>query len=69
MNPQVLIEAISVGATLALALGLVFILGYAPTTLMDTLIVGFIVGCLIHLGFEVLGFNAWYCKYGSACAM
>ena len=27
----------------------------------------FITGFLIHLLFEMLGLNKWYCKYGNAC--
>lgn len=28
----------------------------------------FVVGFLIHLVFEILGLNRWYCKYGAACS-
>ena len=27
----------------------------------------FIVGALTHVLFEMIGFNAWYCKNGNAC--
>jgi len=37
----------------------------APLT---ALIVGFVIGALFHLSAEFVGFNAWYCRSGAACA-
>ena len=30
-------------------------------------IIGLLVGLVFHVGFEVLGINAYYCKHGAAC--
>jgi cell division protein FtsW (lipid II flippase) len=27
----------------------------------------FVTGVVLHIGFEILGANKWYCKYGNAC--
>lgn len=60
------IEAGCVGAVLAFAL----VLGsnlYHPTTVSETALCGFVIGVLIHLGFEFFGFNRLYCSSGAAC--
>ena len=61
-----LLEAASVGATLAFALVAAFSI-VKPTSTIKTLLIGFIVGVLIHLGFELAGLNKYYCSAGHAC--
>ena len=34
---------------------------------MDSFSMRFLSGVVIHLGFEFLHFNKWYCKHGAAC--
>ena len=53
-----LVEAAVVGAVLA-AVGQLYEL--------DVHWKLFVAGVLIHIGFEMLGFNKWYCKHGAAC--
>jgi hypothetical protein len=53
---QLLLEAVVVGITLAVAL----LAAHAVTTpksATDILLMGFVVGILIHLGFEMAGLN------------
>ena len=64
---HVIFEAIVVGIITALALVSAFTIVH-PQTPTQLLATGFIIGVLIHLGFEIAGGNAWYCKYGSACS-
>jgi len=63
---QLLLEASSVGATLAIALVIAFAI-VKPTTMTKTLLIGFVLGVLIHLGFEIAGLNKYYCSAGHAC--
>jgi len=59
-------EAGCVGAVLAFAL----VLGsraYRPSNVSEMLMYGFCLGVLIHLGFEMAGFNRFYCASGAAC--
>lgn len=60
-------EAMVVGAVLAAALLAASRLVplRAPATVAT---VGFVVGVLVHVGFELAGGNAWYCRHGAACA-
>ena len=63
---QLLLEALVVGMTLAVAL----LAAHAVTTpksATDVLLMGFVVGILIHLGFELAGLNRVYCSIGAAC--
>ena len=61
-----MLEAVCVGAVLALVHAVMFRIWY-PTTLPSVLTTGFVLGILIHLGFEVFGFNTYYCRHGAAC--
>lgn len=53
-----LLEAVVVGAILAAVLAVVA--GLGPTT-------GFLAGAGVHLVFELVGANRWYCTHGAAC--
>ena len=63
---QLVIEAVVVGVTLAIALAITHSVR-VPKTTSDVLLTGFVVGVIIHLGFEALGFNRAYCTVGAAC--
>ncbi len=66
MHSKLLVEALAVGAMTALALAIARLI--TPiTTIREALIVGFVIGFLFHLGCQVSGINAWYCKHGAAC--
>lgn len=63
---KLLSEAVFVGLSLA-----VFTYAVKIADVMKTdnhFIFMFIIGFLIHLVFEALGLNKWYCKNGAACS-
>ena len=64
--PRLGLEAAVVGAVLALALLLVQS-RFPPTSHADIIFQGFVVGIMIHLGFELFRGNKWFCTYGAAC--
>jgi hypothetical protein len=67
MHSNLLIEALAVGAMTALALCIARLV--TPiSTIREALIVGFVIGVVFHLGCQVSGINAWYCKHGAACS-
>lgn len=59
-------EAVIVGIVTMIAFNRFFIriLNSYPNSIE---IFAFVMGCLIHLGFERIGANKWYCKNGYAC--
>jgi outer membrane biosynthesis protein TonB len=63
---SLLIEALVVGAVLAAILS-----SWIVVSPLDgpshAAYVGFIVGMLTHIGFELIGANRWYCKNGASC--
>ena len=63
---MVLVEALIVGIVLAASLTVSDIL--VPITNAQTAaLTGLVVGALVHVGFEVAGANAWYCRKGASC--
>jgi len=62
---RLVLEAACVGAVVAVALLVGQLLN--PVDRNQTLLFGFVLGMLIHLGFEVTGFNTYYCRHGAAC--
>ena len=62
---KVLSEAIFVGLSLAVFTHIIQLSDIVKTD--NHFIFMFIVGFLIHLAFEILGLNKWYCKNGAAC--
>lgn len=67
--PQLLIEAGMVSLVTAVALaGTVHFTGRVDT-LRRALVVGAVLGALIHLLFELAGANATYCRIGAACSL
>jgi hypothetical protein len=60
-------EACIVGAVLASMLVAADLAMGPASTLTRTLVRGFIIGIIIHLGFEIVGGNTWYCTHGAAC--
>ena len=63
---RLIAEAGFVGALLA-ALLLVSLRVAQPTTNKEILVLGFVLGAVIHLGCELTGLNKQYCKTGYAC--
>lgn len=63
---RLLAEAGFVGGLLA-ALLLVSIRVARPETNQEILLLGFVLGVVIHLGCELTGLNKQYCKTGYAC--
>ena len=55
---QLIVEAFVVGLVLAVVGSFIS---------MESMTSRFLVGVAIHLGFEALLFNKWYCKRGAAC--
>jgi hypothetical protein len=66
MRRQVLLEAVVVGVVTALAFTLKSAFVH-ENTLASSLAYNFMIGVAIHMGFELAGANAWYCKFGAAC--
>jgi hypothetical protein len=64
---QLLIEAVAVGAMLAIALLLVHLVFGPLKTVTAVLVTGFLVGMAIHILCEVSRINLWYCSHGRAC--
>tara|TARA_B110000858_G_C17798317_1_gene473745 strand:+ start:215 stop:415 length:201 start_codon:yes stop_codon:yes gene_type:complete len=63
---KLLIEAFFVGLSLAVFTHMIKIADIVKTD--NHFVFMFIVGFLIHLMFEILGLNKWYCKNGAACS-
>jgi len=63
---MVFVEALIVGAVMAIALSVsdVLVPINGPQRAAYT---GFIVGALIHMAFEIFGANRWYCSQGASC--
>ena len=55
---QLALEALVVGVITAVVVKL-----FEPTSVPGLVL----MGALIHVGFELSGANAWYCKHGYAC--
>lgn len=55
---QLLIEALVVGLVTGLA-----VVAHDPKTFAD----GMLLGVGVHLAFELLGANRYYCSHGAAC--
>lgn len=62
---KLLIEAFIVGLSLAAFTHVIKIADLINTK--NEAVFMFVVGFLIHLVFELLGMNKWYCKNGAAC--
>ena len=59
---QVAVEAVAVGFILIVLW--VLLRPLMPTSDIWSL---FILGAGVHLGFEIMGANKWYCANGAAC--
>jgi flagellar biosynthesis protein FliQ len=64
---QLAIEAMAVGAMLALSLLVIHLIVGPLKTMSAVLLTGFVVGIGIHVLCEVTRINSWYCTYGRAC--
>lgn len=65
---QLVLEIVIVALALALALAAVAAV-WPVTTMWRGFATGLILGALFHLGFEIVGLNAMYCRVGHACAI
>lgn len=65
---QLVLEAVIVGVVLMAVLGVLHwaapVLFKSPWTAALT---GFVLGVVVHLGFEITGLNRTYCSVGHAC--
>ena len=64
---SLLLEISVVAAITALALALAVTIAGPIRTARKALGVGLIIGGGIHIAFELLGGNKFYCSYGAAC--
>jgi hypothetical protein len=62
-----LLEAGVVAAVTAAALALAVRVAGPISTVHQALLVGTVMGALIHVAFELAGANTYYCKAGAAC--
>lgn len=62
-----LIEAGVVAAVTALALALAVAVTGPISTVPRAVMVGTVLGALIHVAFELAGANTYYCTGGAAC--
>lgn len=60
------LETLGVGAVAAVVFTLLTQL-LEPDSLWRRASVGFLTGAVIHLVFELVGWNAYYCQNGAAC--
>lgn len=60
-------EAGVVGLVLAVIMAAVVYVSGPIDTVQRGLVLGFVMGVVIHLGFELTGANAAYCTLGAAC--
>lgn len=65
---RLLTEASVVGMITASALVAKFYFLGADRGPMDVFLKGFLIGAAIHLTFEAVGANTWYCTHGTACS-
>jgi hypothetical protein len=61
------LEAVVVGVVLAIALAITVRISGSIDSPGRGLAIGFVLGILVHLGFELSGANAAYCTIGAAC--
>lgn len=64
---QLLIEALFVGAMTAAGLLVAIRMFGAPTTTKEIVLLGFLLGMVIHFACEFTGLNRMYCSVGHAC--
>jgi hypothetical protein len=62
MQVQLAIEATTVGLLLAGLVQVALSLGIRVDA-----VTAFVLGVIVHLGFEITGLNAKYCAVGNAC--
>jgi uncharacterized membrane protein len=62
------IEAAVVAAVTALALAFAVAVTGPVGSVRKALLVGLVMGAAIHVAFELLGGNLWYCSSGAACS-
>ena len=67
MLRSLMLEVAVVAVITAACLVFAVVVGGPITGPLKALVVGLLIGAVIHLGFEFLGGNAYYCKYGAAC--
>ena len=64
---QLLIEALFVGAMTASGLLIAIRMFGTPTTPKEIVLLGFLLGMVIHFACESTGLNNLYCSAGHAC--
>jgi len=72
MTIKLLVEALAVGISNVMMVLLIYLLfrktiNIKEINLMNLVYICFVAGFLLHLLFELLKLNFWYCKNGYAC--
>jgi hypothetical protein len=62
------LEAAVVAVVTAVALAFAVAVTGPIGSVRKALLVGLVMGAAIHVGFELLGGNSYYCSFGAACA-
>jgi|APGre2960657444_1045066.scaffolds.fasta_scaffold07163_6 hypothetical protein len=65
---SVLIEALVVGGVLAALMSMAIVVFPLEESPQRAAFLGFVLGVLTHVSFEMTKANAFYCKNGAACA-
>jgi hypothetical protein len=64
---SLVIEALVVGGILAALMSMTIVVYPLANSPQRAATMGFVLGVLVHLGFEGAKANAFYCKNGAAC--
>lgn len=62
------LEAAVVAVVTAVALAFAVAVTGPISSVRKALLVGLVMGAAVHIGFELLGGNLYYCSFGAACA-
>lgn len=64
---SLVIEALVVGGILAALMSMAIVVYPLANSPQRAATMGFVLGILVHVGFEGAKANSWYCSQGAAC--